>query len=509
MFARDGKRRQCQSVRPPSVVFIGIVVLAVGTVAAQDSPLASQQGAFAPQSILRTPAIPPERFTGGWSSATAASAGSSRWQPSHAPRSEPAGSVSTAEKPVRHDRIRRITLEQVKQQSADPVASPIARLGQLSTEAAKQHRLGLQADYFPKLGSVFANLHYSEFLGQVLSIRRPIEGSFVQVPVALFSQNQTIAAITFTQPITPLFQVYQAVQIARADERIAMAKAGIAVAKNAADIEVEEKYFRLLIAQRQLISAQFNLRNTENRPSYAAASIESVRGAGQEEPELVEAKKTLVTGATEVKELNAWLNHLMGWPEDTELDLVLPDPLVESISLEEVADKSAAANPDVFEAEQTVVKARAATVLSKLEYVPTVAAVGGYLFQNAIPLVPSNFGYGGVIASYNLFDFGKRERAVKEARARLGMAEIAVQLTKAKVAADVKKTYFELERSRQLSQLAQKIGSSVALMMNASSTGESPELKAARAKVETEMLEADLAHRQAYAHLKSLMGPQR
>jgi outer membrane protein TolC len=199
----------------------------------------------------------------------------------------------------------------------------------------------------------------------------------------------------------------------------------------------------------------------------------------------------------------------MGWPEDTVLDLVLPDPFVESISLEEVADKSAIENPDVFEAEQTVVKARAATVLSKLEYVPTVAAVGGYLFQNAIPLVPSNFGYGGVIASYNLFDFGKRERTVKEARARLGMAEIAVQMTKAKIAADVKKTYFELERSRQLSQLAQKMGSSVVSLVSVTSTGESLEMKAARAKVEAEMLEADLAHRQAYARLKALVGPQR
>jgi len=61
--------------------------------------------------------------------------------------------------------------------------------------------------------------------------------------------------------------------------------------------------------------------------------------------------------------------------------------------------------------------------------------VAGYLFQNAIPSVSSNFGYGGVMVSYNLFDFGKRERAVKEARAQLGMAEIGVELTKAKIAA--------------------------------------------------------------------------
>jgi hypothetical protein len=53
------------------------------------------------------------------------------------------------------------------------------------------------------------------------------------------------------------------------------------------------------------------------------------------------------------------------------------------------------------------------------------------------------------------------------------------------------------------------MGSSVASLMNVSSTSESIEMKAARAKVETELLEADLAHRQAYARLKALVGPQR
>ena len=499
MPAQDRKLKLCPSMIRLPVVGIGIMAWVIQTAPAQDPPLAALQRALAPQNTLRTLAAPASS-AGGWSSALATDAASSGSRPGNGiPRELPGSAASSGG-------IRRITLEQVKQQrAADPVASPIARLGQLSIEAAKQHRLGVQADYFPKLGAMFANLHYSEFLGQVLSIQRPLEGSLLQVPIPLFSQNQTTAAVMFTQPITPLFQVYQAVRIARADERIAMAKAGVVVARNALDLEVEEKYFKLLIARRKLISAEFNLRNTDNRPSYAAASLQSVSGPVQEEPELVEARKALVTAAADEKELTAWLNQSMGWPENTTLDLVLPDPLVENISLEEVADKPAAANPDVVEAEQTVVKARAATVLSKLEYVPTVAAVGGYLFQNIIPLVPSNFGYGGVIASYNLFDFGKRERAVKEARARLGMAEIAVQLTKAKVAADMKKTYFELERSRQLSQLAQKMGSSVAMVMTVSLTDESPKMKAARANVETEMLEADLAHRQAFAHLKALM----
>jgi outer membrane protein TolC len=159
----------------------------------------------------------------------------------------------------------------------------------------------------------------------------------------------------------------------------------------------------------------------------------------------------------------------------------------------------------LVEAEQTVIKARAAYAISKLEYVPTVAAVSGFLFQNVIPAVSSSFGYRGVFASYNLFDFGKRWHAVKEARTQLGMAEMALQMTKAKIAANVKKSYFELEQSRQLSQTTQEMGSSMAVLMNVSTNSESLEVKAARAQVEIKMLQADLAHRQAYARLDALM----
>jgi hypothetical protein len=107
------------------------------------------------------------------------------------------------------------------------------------------------------------------------------------------------------------------------------------------------------------------------------------------------------------------------------------------------------------------------------------------------------------MASYTLFDFGKREHTVKEARAQLGMAETALQLTKAKLAADVKKSYFELERSRQLSQVTQKMGS----LIRVSSDSQSPEVRAARADAEVEMIEADFAHRQAFRRLNALMRP--
>ena len=404
----------------------------------------------------------------------------------------------------------RVTLEQVKQQSASRALSPLAYMSQLSVEAAKQHRLGVEADYFPKVGATFVNLHTTEFLGQVLRFQGPVLGTLIPnpVPVAIVNKDFTIASLSFVQPVTPLFAVHQLVRIARADERIAMAKAAASISKNARDTNVERTYFELLIAQRQLISAEWKLRSEPPRQLYASAAPKLI-AVSEQEPGTMDARKAVETAASRVKELTASLNRLIGWSEDTELALAVPDPLVENISLQEVANKPPAVNPALIEAEQTVVKARAASSLSKMAYFPTVAAVGGYLFQNVLPAVKSNFGYGGVMASFTLFDFGKREHAVKEARAQLEMAQTALQLTKAKVAADVKKSYFELERSRQISLIAQKMGSSTAVLMRVSTNSESLEVKAARADVELEMIAADFAHRQAFQRLKALIGPER
>ena len=417
-------------------------------------------------------------------------------------------SDSAEGQPVRPERQHRITLEQVKQQSANRAMSPLAAMGQYSVEAAKQHRLAVQADYFPKFGATFLNLHMTDFLGQIVQVRHPIAGVVTQVPVQIINQNQTLAALTFVQPITPLLEVRQAVRIARADERIAMAKAAATVSKSARDTEIEAAYFNLLIAQRRLTSAEWKMRSGATRLLYASTSADVVR-TSEPEAATIEARMAVETAAGKVKELTAALNRIMGWPDDTQLELAVPDPLVENISLQDVADKSTAVNAALVEAEQTVVKARAAHSISKMAYFPIVAAMSGYTFQNILPAVNSNFGYGGVIASYTLFDFGKREHAVKEARAQVGMAETALQLTKMKLAGDVKKSYFELERSRQLAQVAQKMGASAAVLVKVSYDSESLEVKAARADVELEMLEADYAHRQAFSRLKALVGQDR
>ena len=111
------------------------------------------------------------------------------------------------------------------------------------------------------------------------------------------------------------------------------------------------------------------------------------------------------------------------------------------------------------------------------------------------------------MATYSIFDGGKRQHTVKMRNAQVEAAELAVVLTKAKVAGAVKTSYLEMERSRALSQLSQRM-SSASQVINAGYQTSSPDVKEARANMEAEMFRAELAYREAFGRLRSLMGVQ-
>ncbi len=397
-----------------------------------------------------------------------------------------------------------ITLEEAQEKAGPANSNPMARLGQLQVEVARQARLGTLSTFFPQIGSTFTNFHFNKFMGELIPITGP-RGNSVTASLPLAGQDQTLVAVTATQPITPLFQIRELYKINLADERIARAKAGMPVPETAS--KVEKAYYELLVAQRQLDFAKVKATESANKWLVASSSAAiPVASAGHDE-ELVEISNALAIATAKEKELRASLNELLGWPEDTELQLTPPDPGFEEVSLKEATDKASVASPEVIEAEQNVVKARAAATLQKLTYVPVVAAIGGYAYNdNALPLLPRDFSFIGVMATYNLFDFGKREHTIKGANAQVEMAEIALQLTKAKVAAAVKSSHLELERSRQLCELTRRLDSAVQLQRTSYGENSAGIPAGKKAKVEAEMFQADLDYRQALSKLKSLMG---
>jgi len=376
----------------------------------------------------------------------------------------------------------RITLDQAKEKAAAAAMSNAARL---SIDAAKYHRQAAQADYFPKLSADFLDLHYNKFMGQTIQLFRR------QASLPLFGKDETVIALTVVQPVTQLLQVKQAVTIARADEGIARAK----VAQQAAQMSenVERVYFGLLIAQRRQIVAEKKVEGLDSGSPTARTVAMPSGNRLEHQVALLEAGKELASAESEVSDLTQSLNALLGFSEKTRLVLDVPEPAAETISLPQATQRGVDNSPEVVEAEQTLVKARAASRLSRLEYVPSVAVMGAYIThpQPVLPLLPNDFSFIGFTATFNIFDFGKREKTVSERNAQVGLAEANVAMVKSKVAANVQKSYFELQSRRKIRDLTRQLaaGYQAAALENVS----------ARAAAEAEMFQAELEYRSAFA----------
>jgi hypothetical protein len=81
-----------------------------------------------------------------------------------APHPEPAATPGT---------VLRITLDEAQQKAAG-ATNPLVRLGELQVEAARQHRLSVEALYFPNLGSQFLDFHANKQPGSVVGVQGPL-----------------------------------------------------------------------------------------------------------------------------------------------------------------------------------------------------------------------------------------------------------------------------------------------------------------------------------------------
>ena len=410
----------------------------------------------------------------------------------------------------------RLTLEEAL---ARAVACHAVVFTAAGVSAAHFHHKALQSDYFPKVGAYLVNIHYNKFMGDTFQLfRRGIIFPTVSRAVPLFDKDQTFVGPTVTQLLTPLFKVHEAVRIAKADERIAQAKADAASVQLTAD--VERAYFDLLIAQRRQAEASANVETAERKLQIASAAAAPVEGMVERETALLEAKKALLAASDKVKELTNSLTVLTGLPEDARLELIPPHPVViEAYSSPQQPQKPQQAappqkprpviayNPEIVEAEEALVKAKAAHRLAKLEYVPDAVITGGYMFQTGIPALPDDFSWIGVIATWTIFDFFKRERTIKERGAQVTMAKANLEMVRAKVAAEGLKTVMDVDRTRRVLELTRRVAS-LQRAMAPRDQEPGPEARAALAGAEAEMFQAELDYRMAYAQMNRAEGEQ-
>jgi outer membrane protein len=401
--------------------------------------------------------------------------------------------------------VYRLTLAEAKEKALKN--SKLLGIGALNAQAKGYAVKAVQADYFPKVTGAAIYLHFQDDLGTVLTAGgRTVTGPkgtplltfpVTSVNVPVFNQDSSWALVGAVQPITDLLKVRQGVKIARADEQIAQAE--LEKGARALASGVEQLFWGLLAARRIQAGAQEGLRGAE---LLAKTQTLEARTA------LVEARQGLQQVDKQVLDLQEQLNALLDLPLCTTLELVEPPlPAVPVRCADEAVALALASSPEVREAQQTVVKAQAALCAGKLDYMPSIAAVGGYLNQTGQSYVQQDIGYVGVIGTVTFVDWGKRRNTIRQRNNFVTMAALKLHQTEDEVRQKTVKAFRELQESQDALQTARQM---VELRKEAGkgATAAAALMAAAKALMlaEIDLVKADLAYRMAFVQLMSLIG---
>jgi outer membrane protein TolC len=407
----------------------------------------------------------------------------------------------------------RLTLDEAKQRAL--ANNKLLNLASMNAESKAYAIKAIQADYFPKVIGNDFYFHFNDDLGTVVStpsrmFKGPLGREFFlggkAIAVSVINEDTNIASLSVVQPITDLLKVRQGVKIAQADQAIAQAQWEKGVRELASG--VEQLYWGLLAARH-----------------IQAGAVEAVRGAEelakthkvQAKVALVEAQQGLQQVNVQIADLQEQLNALLDLPPCTVLELVEPPvPVVPYHCCDEVIGLALAASPEIREAQSTIAKAQAALCAGKLDYVPSIALMGGYLNQTAADYIQPNISYVGVVGSYTFFDGGKRRAVIHEREDLVGMASLKLRQTEDEVRQKATKAFREVGETQEALKQAQEL---VTLLKEAEKTATTPEaltnplalallLKASKDLMlaEVEVVKADLAYRQAYVKVMSLVG---
>ena len=336
-----------------------------------------------------------------------------------------------------------ISLDEAKQRAL--ANSRLRSLACLNIQAKQEGVYVMEADYYPKLFANFTGLHFDEPLGKVLVPRLPLPS----VAVNVFNQDFGMTSLTAVQPITALLKVRQGVAVTEADQRIAQSQAQ--QADRAIASGVEQLYCGLLAANRILAAARAANETAAKMPPTVLQTVEARIAA-------VEAKQAIQAVSAQAEELQEQLNAMLDLPLTTKLELVDLPPIESPVlSADQAIACALSCSPEVFQAEQDILKAEAAVKLAKVDYLPDVMLIGGYVNQNGLNVMQNDVSYAGLMVSCPLFEGGKRNHAVCQAETVVAMARQKACQTRDDVGLKAQKAFREHEQARQSLATAQEM----------------------------------------------------
>jgi outer membrane protein TolC len=263
------------------------------------------------------------------------------------------------------------------------------------------------------------------------------------------------------QPLTQLFRIHQANVAANQD--VLVAKTQLDQTQDAIALQVRQLYYNILINRQKLKASQDQLaaaqiKDEESRSDVARGNALEI-SALQSKATILQVQQDSLTLGLQGKDLRRQLADVLGLPVDTPLDL---DPGAAAVALDVPTRADAIRialeqNQDLKAARQTLVKAQAGLAAAKDAYIPDVTALSRYSYQSGVPFLVHNFGTFGFSLSYDLFDGGRREAKVREARSEVHSAEVAVDKLQSEIEVQVQGIYDRVDELRQMVDVAGQV----------------------------------------------------
>jgi outer membrane protein TolC len=282
-------------------------------------------------------------------------------------------------------------------------------------------------------------------------------------PVVIDQGSATgyIGGVGLEQPLTQLFRIRQTNVAAKED--VLVAETQLDQTQDMIALQVRQLYYNILINQQklkasldQLTAAQ--IKDEESRSDVLRGNALEI-SALQSKAAILQTQQDSLTLRLQGNDLRRQLADALGLPVNTPLDL---DPRSATVGLEVPTRTDAIRialeqNQDLRAARQALAKAQAGLAAAKDAYIPDITALTRYSYQSGVPFLVHNFGTFGFTLTYDLFDGGRREAQIREARSEVNSAEVTVEKLQSEIEVQVQSIYDRIDELKQMVDVAGQV----------------------------------------------------
>ena len=377
-----------------------------------------------------------------------------------------AGAYAAFAQPPEPPAVRRITLREAVDLAL--AHNHHLRLAKLSVEEKERVKEIAKSAYFPMVRNETTVIRVTDT--QLIEI--PVGGLAVvgnqPVPAQTLIINQgglnSVSNGTgVVQPLTQLFRVKAANDVARAEVEATRGKARSV--EDTTALAVRQAYYRILIADVRRSAALAKIQASED---LQRERVQQVRYGSALDADLIEsraralqARQELLTTDLQRADLQMQLNDVIGLPVTTSL---LLDPNVSEIGApSERCERDACvrealdSHPEIAEARAQVEKAASAVRFAKYDFIPDVEAFARYTFHNNSAFFADRFGTLGIRGSVDLFEGGRKRAILRERETQLAQARENLARVADEVELRVQTAYNKLERTQQMVAVSEEL----------------------------------------------------